>query len=40
VGLSKLPESETSAVSDGAGLLWPENVRKQEKSEKAENIKK
>ena len=34
--LERLPESETLAVSDGAGLLWPENAQKQEKAEKSE----
>ena len=32
----KLPESETSAVSEGAGPLWPENARKRRKVGKAD----
>jgi hypothetical protein len=31
----KLPESETSVVSDGAGLLWPENARTEKRSQKS-----
>jgi hypothetical protein len=32
----ELSGSKTSAVPDGAGPLWPESARKQEKAEKSE----